>query len=61
MTNTPKNKVMESPSIVEDSSTNFSVKRTWISPDLQNWNLQNIENGIKGTLVDGAFALTYNT
>lgn len=34
-------------------------KRTWISPNLQNWNLKNIENTAKGTVVDGVFAVSY--
>ncbi|MDF0694707.1 hypothetical protein [Aquirufa ecclesiirivi] len=52
MTNTPKNKVMESPSHVEDSSTNFSEKRTWVSPEIVNWENENIEN-IPGLGGDG--------
>ncbi|MCZ2474606.1 hypothetical protein G9H61_04065 [Aquirufa ecclesiirivi] len=44
MTNTPKNKAMESPSLVEDSNINFFEKRTWISPEINIWNSENLEN-----------------
>ncbi|MCZ2474607.1 hypothetical protein G9H61_04070 [Aquirufa ecclesiirivi] len=44
MTNTPKKKATEYLSLVEDSSTNFSEKRTWVSPEIVNWENANIEN-----------------
>lgn len=37
MTKPPKNKATESPSLVEDSNTNFFEKRNWISPEIVNW------------------------
>ncbi|CAM3500580.1 hypothetical protein [Aquirufa ecclesiirivi] len=57
MTNTPKNRLTESPSLVVDSIANFSEKRTWISPEIVNWENENIEN-TGGAGADGG-AQTY--